>query len=208
MRLFLLVLMLLPTLVLAQAPADGYLGRVAVPDQSEAARTAALGEALTQVLERAGGQPLAGQPRLQPTLARAPRLLQRFSYERDPAGGQLMLVAGFDARAVDAALRSAGLPVWGQAAVATEDLALSIGELQGIGDYSRALAALRSLPGVRGVAVLGADGSRLLLRARVEGGAAALASASSPLLQRQADAGGALVYSLAPATAAAPVAAP
>lgn len=199
MRLFLLVLMLLPTLALAQAPADGYLARVAVADQSEPVRTAALGEALTQVLERAGGQPLAGQPRLQSTLARAPRLLQRFSYERDPASGQLMLVAGFDPRGVDSALHSAGLPVWGQTTVAAEDVPLSIGDLHGIGDYSRALAALRGLPGVRGVAVLGADNGRLLLRARVEGGAAALA-AGSPLLQRQADADGALVYHLAPAT--------
>ncbi len=203
MRLFLLVLMLLPTLALAQAPADGYLGRVAVADQSEATRAAALGEALTQVLERAGGQPLAGQPRLQSTLARAPRLLQRYSYARDPASGQLMLVAGFDARGVDSALHAAGLPIWGQTTVATEEVALSIGELQGIGDYSRALAALRGLPGVRGVAVLGADHGRLQLRARVEGGAAALA-AGSPLLQRQADADGALVYRLMPTATATP----
>ena len=203
MRLFLLVLMLLPTLALAQAPADGYLGRVAVADQSEATRTATLGEALSQVLERAGGQPLASQPRLQPTLARASRMLQRYSYERDPASGQLMLVAGFDPRGVDAALRNAGLPVWGQVLVAADEVPLSIGDLHGIGDYSRALAAVRSLPGVRGIAVLGADNGHLLLRARVEGGAASLA-AGSPLLQRQADAGGALVYRLAPAAMATP----
>lgn len=204
---FLVLLLLLSPLALAQPPADGYLARVAVPDQSEGARAAALGPALGLVLERAGGQP-AGHPKLLNVLTRAPKMLQRFSYERDPATGQLMLVAGFDPRAVDAALTAAGLPVWGQMKLPTEDVALSIGSLQGIGDYGRALAALRTLPGVRGIAVLGAEDSRLLLRARVEGGAGALAAATSPLLQREADAGGALRYNLIAPAAAVPQPAP
>lgn len=197
MRPFLLVLtLLLPCLALAQAPVDGYLARVLVADQSQAIRDTALSQALGQILERVGGQPLASQPRLQPTVARAPKLLQRFSYERDNATGQLMLVAGFDPRAVDAAVRAAGLPVWGQVMVPTEEVALTIGGVRGIADYGRALSALRAMPGVRGIGVVGADDGTLQLRARVEGGAAALAAAGSPVLQRQAEASGALSYSL------------
>ena len=208
MRPFLLaLLMLLSPLALAQPPADGYLARVAVPDQSEGARTAALGPALAQVLERAGGQPVASQPKLLNGLAHASKMLQRYSYERDPTSGQLLLVAGFDPRAVDSTLSAAGLPVWGQMKLPTEDVALSIGNLQGIGDYGRALAALRTLPGVRGVAVLGAEDGYLLLRARVEGGAGALGAASSPLLLREADPAGRFRYNLLPAQAAAPQAA-
>lgn len=194
MRPLLLTLLLLLSPLAPAQTADSYLGRVPVIDQAEATRTAALGEALGQVLERVSGQP-AATPKLQALLGRAPKLLQRYSYERDGATAQLMLLAGFDVRGVDAAVRGAGLPVWGQVVVPTEDVVMTVSALRGVRDYARALAGVRALPGVRAVTVTGADNDRLQLRARVEGGAAALAAASSPLLVRLGDTGG-LAWSL------------
>ncbi|HSW11720.1 MAG TPA: DUF2066 domain-containing protein [Solimonas sp.] len=200
MRPLLLTLLLLFS-PFALAQADGYLGRVPVTDQLPATRTAALGAALGQVLERVSGQ-LGTDPRLQGLHGRAPRLLQRYSYEKDPATSQLMLLAGFDPRGVDAAVRGLGLPVWGQVAVPVEDLTLSVAGLKGIADYVRTLAAVRALPGVRGVTVLAADGDRIQLRARVEGGAAALAAVPSATLVRQSDDAAGLSYTLAAPTPA------
>jgi len=201
MRILLLTLLLLLS-PLTSAQVDGYLGRVPVTDQLQATRATALGAALAQVLERVSGQP-AGSPKLQPLLDRAPRLLQRYSYEKDPATSQLMLLAGFDPRSVDAAVRGAGLPVWGKVAVAVEDVALTVGGLHGVQDYARTLAAVRALPGVRAVTVTGAEDDRVALRVRVEGGAAALAAAPSASLVRQPEVAG-LAFSLAPALAPAP----
>lgn len=198
MRILLLPLLLLLS-PLASAQVDGYLGRVPVTDQLAATRATALGTALSQVLERVSGQP-AGSPKLQPLLDRAPRLLQRYSYEKDPATGQLLLLAGFDPRGVDAAVRGAGLPVWGKVAVPVEDVALTVGALHSVADYARMLAAVRALPGVRAVTVTGAEDDRVALRVRVEGGATALTTAPSASLVRQPEAAG-LAFTLAPAPA-------
>jgi len=200
MRTFLILLSLLLTpLAWAQSPADAgsYEGRVAVADQSDAAREQGLGEALAQVLERVSGQP-AGSPQLLPLLGRAPRLVQRYGYERDPATGQLLLAARFDPRGVDNALRAQRLPVWGGSVRAAEDVELRLSGLRGIRDYGRGLAAIQSMPGVRQVSVSGADQSQLLLRVRIDGGSAALLAAPPAALVRVADANGGLVFALAP----------
>jgi hypothetical protein len=182
----------------ATSQGSGYEGRVVVADQSDAVRDEGLGQALAQVLERVSGQP-AASPQLLPLLTRAPRLVQRYGYERDPATGQLMLAASFDPRGVDSALRAQRLPVWGSSgAQAAEDVDLRIAGLRGIRDYGRSLAAVQAMPGVRRVSVSGADQSRLLLRVRVDGGSAALLAAPPGALVRVADADGGLVYSLTP----------
>lgn len=177
------LLLLLAPLAQAQTPpsAEAYVGRAAVADQSDAARDPALVAALAQVLERVSGR-AAGSPEIQALAARAPRLVQRYSYVRDSASAQLLLVAGFDPRAVDSALRAQTLPVWGVTSAPAEELDLSVSGLQGIRDYARALAALRAAPALRALSVTVAEDDRLWLRARVEGGAAGLADV--PGLQR------------------------
>ncbi len=200
MRTFLILLSLLLTpLAGAQSPANAgsYEGRVVVADQGDAARDQGLGEALAQVLERVSGQP-AASPQLLPLLTRAPRLVQRYGYERDPATGQLLLVASFDPRGVDNALRAQRLPVWGGSTRAAEDVELRLTGLSGIRDYGRGLAAIQSLPGLRQLSVSGADQSQLLLRVRIDGGSAALLATPPPGLVRVADANGGLVFALAP----------
>lgn len=200
MRTFLILFSLLLTpLAWAQSPAGAgsYEGRVVVADQGDAARDQGFAEALSQVLERVSGQP-AGSPQLLPLLSRAPRLVQRYGYERDPATGQLLLIASFEPRGIDNALRAQRLPVWGGSARVAEDVELRLAGLRGIRDYGRGLAAIQSMPGVRQVSVSGADQSQLLLRVRIDGGSAALLAAPSGALIRVADANGGLVFALAP----------
>ncbi|HUR41848.1 MAG TPA: DUF2066 domain-containing protein [Verrucomicrobiae bacterium] len=87
-----------------------YDASVAVPDQGPAAREAALRRALALVLLKVTGQ------RDVSTISIADRasvLLQGYGYENAPSGQGLRLRAQFDPRAVDAALRAQGLPVWG-----------------------------------------------------------------------------------------------
>jgi len=190
MRLLFIVLLLLAPLAQAHAQtpaaaaAAAYVGRVAVVDQNDATRETALVQALAQVLERVSGRGLQ-TPEIQALAARAPRLVQRYSYEREPAGGPLLLVAGFNPRAVDSALRDQNLPVWGSVEVPAEEVEFRISGVRGIGDYARALAAVRG-GGVRGLSVIAAEDDQLWLRATVAGGAAALAAGSTSL-QRVAE---------------------
>jgi uncharacterized protein len=96
----------------AAVPVRGlYEASVAVPDQSPQQREPALRRALQTVLVRVTGQrdPAAATG----ILDRASVLVQGYGYEAAPSGNGLRLRAQFDARAVDAALRALGLPVWG-----------------------------------------------------------------------------------------------
>jgi hypothetical protein len=95
-------------------------GEVPVENQSAAARSAALGEALAQVLVRmSGDSAVANDPLVRRQLEQAPRLLQHFRYRQEveappgvPPRLQLYLVARFDADGVDRLLDAAGIRLW------------------------------------------------------------------------------------------------
>lgn len=82
-----------------------------VTDQSETTRLNGLRTALGTVLVRVTGNGRAdAQAETQPILNRAATLAQGFGFEK--VAGQLHLRAVFDAAAVEAAIREAGLPIW------------------------------------------------------------------------------------------------
>lgn len=104
--------------LLAAAPAHAvqmrglYEASVPVADQNPAARDAALRQALEAVLVKlVGTRTLPAEA--QSVLQRASVLVQGYGYQPAPSGKGLLLHAQFDPRAVEAALRSYGLPVWG-----------------------------------------------------------------------------------------------
>lgn len=104
--------------LLAAAPAHAvqmrglYEASVPVADQNPAARDGALREALQAVLVKLiGTRTLPAEA--QSVLQRASVLVQGYGYQPAPGGKGLLLHAQFDPRAVEAALRSHGLPVWG-----------------------------------------------------------------------------------------------
>ncbi|MCI0748970.1 MAG: DUF2066 domain-containing protein [Nevskiales bacterium] len=93
---------------------DLYDAAVPVPDQSPRSREPALQQALEAVLVRITGTRQLPAARITPLLAGAQTLLQSYAYETPAGDGrELQLKVRFDARAVDAALRRQGLPVWG-----------------------------------------------------------------------------------------------
>lgn len=104
-------------LLLASLPANAavtrnlYEASVPVSDQGADSRAPALRAAFETVLVR-----LVGARNLPPEAAllipRASDLVQGYGYEAAATGNGLKLRATFDARAVDAALRAQGLPVW------------------------------------------------------------------------------------------------
>lgn len=156
------------------AASNPYEGRVEVSDQSATSRDQGLREALAQVVGRVSGAGALGSAA--PMLGRAAQYVQQYGYTREP-GGPLQLVARFDRNAVDGQLRALGLPVWGYTAAPAETLQLVVSGLRGSADYAKVLGTLRAVPGVKSVAVQGAEGDRLQLGVRAEGGNARLQSA-------------------------------
>ena len=105
--------LLLAALDAAAVPVRGlYEASVPVPDQTAPARDPALKQALDAVLVRVTGLRTL-PPQADAVRARASALVQGYGYEPAPSGTGLMLHAQFDPRAVEAALRAQGLPVWG-----------------------------------------------------------------------------------------------
>lgn len=163
-----------PALAQTGTAGDPYEGRVAVADQSPASRDRGLREALAQVVERVSGP--GASAGAASVLARAGQLVQRYGFDSDESGA-LQLVASFDRNAVDGQLRGLGLPVWGYSAAPAEDTAVTVSGLARSEDYAKVMAALRAVPGVRRIAVQGAEADRLLLEVRAEGGAERLLAA-------------------------------
>lgn len=97
-------LALLPGVSGAVSVAGLYTATVRVTDRSEAARNAAIDNALGVVLTKVSGRRDAGT---RAGVSNAVQLMQRYSYV---AGGQLEV--GFDSEAIHAALDRAGLPLW------------------------------------------------------------------------------------------------
>ena len=109
---FAALVLLAAALPAAAVPVRGlYEASVPVSDQSPQLRDPALRRALSSVLVRVTGMrdPAAAVS----VLDRASVLVQGYGYEAAPGGTGLRLRAQFDPRAVDAALRNLGLPVWG-----------------------------------------------------------------------------------------------
>lgn len=93
-----------------------YEGEVEVPSQSDAAREAALPQALAMVLMRLTGvAPIGADPAVQAELGQAPALLQHYRYRQDVAAGgaaRTMLIGRFDRAGVDALLAKLGRSAW------------------------------------------------------------------------------------------------
>lgn len=106
------ILLLLSLPAGAAATRNLYEASVSVSDQGIDARGPALRRALETVLIRVVGQ-RSLPAEATALLPRAANLVQGYSYEASASGNSLKLKAQFDARAVDAALRAQGLPVWG-----------------------------------------------------------------------------------------------
>ncbi|MGH8482692.1 MAG: DUF2066 domain-containing protein [Nevskiaceae bacterium] len=97
----------------AAAPVRGlYEASVPVRNQSVEARGPALQQALEAVLVRVVGTRMLPAPAYD-LLPRASTLVQGYGYETAGPGRELRLHAQFDARAIEGALRTQGLPVWG-----------------------------------------------------------------------------------------------
>lgn len=209
MRIFALLIGLLAGAAApAQAPAppgpppSPYEALIPVTDTGEQGQASALNEALGVVLTNVSGlSSIRSEPAAAPILSQARTLVQHYGLERDPATAAMMLRAAFDPQAVDAALKRAGLPVFGRVAGAEQESALVVRGVVTIADYQRALAALRNLRGVKQVAVDAVRGDAVNFRVRFEGDAWALAraiAAGAPLVAAPAEAArGALVYMLA-----------
>jgi hypothetical protein len=91
-----------------------YEARVPVTDQNPGQREQALRQALSMVLVRlTGSRVLPDSAAAQQILGKASSLVQGYGYETAETGTGLVLHAQFDPRAVQAALRAQGLPVWG-----------------------------------------------------------------------------------------------
>lgn len=134
-----------------------YEAAVPVADQNPASREPALRAALAAVLVRLTGSrdlPAGSDAVLQ----RASALVQGYGYDAAPSGKGLVLRAQFDPRAVEAALRSQGLPVWGSNRfshivwIALRDDGQPRALLDGAGAASRAAEAIETAE-ARGVPV-------------------------------------------------------
>lgn len=85
---------------------------VPVPDRSEAARERGVREALGEVLVRLSGErSVLSRSGAEALLAKPGRYLQQYQYEQVEG---LMLRVGFDATALEDAMREYGLPLWGR----------------------------------------------------------------------------------------------
>src|SRR5687767_9930866 len=113
LRLALAAALLAGALPASAVPVRGlYEAAVPVRNQNPDLREPALREALAAVLVRVVGTrslPVAAQD----LLPRANSFVQGYGYESAGTGRELRLRAQFDARAVEGALRAAGVSVWG-----------------------------------------------------------------------------------------------
>lgn len=170
----------------AQLPGSpqAYDARVPVADQNAATRDTALREALRQVVTRISGDDAVYAAA--DLISQAPQLVQHYGYERDAEFG-LMLVAGFDGRAVEQRLKAKQLPVWGVYAAAVEDVVIQVSGIQSAEAYIRLLSLVRGVAGVQDVKPEQATGDTLQLRVRAEGGAGRLSGGLMGAYELQQD---------------------
>lgn len=170
------------------APANPYEATVAVDDNSPSSRQKGLRVALIQVLQRVVGR---SDSATSAVLARASSLVQYDAFQRDAASGEWRLRAIFDSRAVDAALKSQGLPVFGVDSDVVESWAVNVSGVRNAADYARVMRHFEALRGVRRVDLQELQDSQLSLRLVVEGGVSRLETlATADGLLREDGAGG------------------
>lgn len=159
-------------------PANPYEALIPVTDTSEKGQTAALNEALALVLTNVSGlSSIRSEPAAVSILSQARALVQHYGLERDPVTAGMVMRAAFDPRAVDAALKRQSLPVFGQLAGTEQDSVVVVRGVAGLAEYQRALIALRSLRGVKNIAVDAVRADAVNFRVRFEGDAVALSRA-------------------------------
>ncbi len=163
MHLCLLLPLLWSFAVSAQPPQRDYTAEVVLETDSAEARTAALREALAQVLTRVAGQPV---PDI--TLDAADRWVQHFGVARG-AEGERLLRAGFDPGSIDQALRDRGYPVWGAFAGDRQSWRLHIEGIDAPADLAKLYSALQ-LPSAEDLQVEALKGQSVSLRITTSSG--------------------------------------
>ena len=138
-----------------------YESQVEVADKSNAAREAALSEALLKVAIKVSGEKdLARNSKLADALKSADRYVQQYRYIEDdaPSEQRLALWAQFDPTEVNRSLQAVGLPVWGRTRPTVLTwIAVEVAggrTLVGADDRSGVSAALQQRALERGIPVL------------------------------------------------------
>ncbi|MBX3693001.1 DUF2066 domain-containing protein [Dokdonella sp.] len=142
-----------------------YRGEASVASQAEGERNEGLKNALGGIVMRLSGDSgVLARGEVAHAVAEAPRYVLQYQYRRDSEASQLVLVAEFDAAAVDAMLARLGLA--DRSAVANEPPGthrLWIAGIQSAVDYARLLGYLDRHALVREVRPLEARGDGLLI---------------------------------------------
>jgi len=166
----LLVLSALFALPASAAPST-YSGRAPVASQADADRAGALRAAFSRVFaQQAGGEDVLARPEVADVIARANQYVLQYSYEPNREGGEkpLVLVAEFDADAVDRLLQKLGLGMYAglpaTAVDAPSEARVWIHGVDDADDYVRVMGYLGHNNFVRSARPVGARGDGLLVQ--------------------------------------------
>jgi hypothetical protein len=164
-----LVLALLAGGLAAAAPST-YVGRAPVNSQSDEERGSALRTALANVvIEQAGDSGVLADPDVARSVGQAERYVLQYSYERNHGddGAPLVLVAHFDATAIDGMLQRLGLGAYAglpQVPEVPTEATAWVTDVRNADDYARVLSYFSRNNFVRGVQPVQARGDALLLK--------------------------------------------
>jgi len=155
---------------LAAAAPSTYVGRAPVNSQSDEERGSALRTALANVvIEQAGDSGVLADPDVARSVGQAERYVLQYSYERNPAGdgAPLVLVAHFDATAIEGMLQRLGLGAYAglpQVPEVPTEATAWVTDVRNADDYARVLSYLSRNNFVRGVQPVQAHGDAMLLK--------------------------------------------
>jgi hypothetical protein len=155
---------------LAGAAPSTYVGRAPVNSQSDEERGSALRTALANVvIEQAGDSGVLADPDVARSVGQAERYVLQYSYERNPAGdgAPLVLVAHFDAGAIDGMLQRLGLGAYAglpQVPEVPTEATAWVTDVRNADDYARVLSYFSRNNFVRGVQPVQARDDALLLK--------------------------------------------
>ena len=169
--LFVLAFLVLTPAASRAAPAT-YTGEAPVNSQSDDERVDAMKTALASVVIQQTGDPgVLSRSDVAAAVAKADRYVLQFRYRKstDGAGAPLVLVAEFDAAAVDQMLQRLGLGESAPGTAAAIDTTPSeatvwIGGIRSAEDYARVVGYLGKSPLVRGVRPQQARGDGMLVK--------------------------------------------
>jgi hypothetical protein len=155
---------------IATAAPSTYVGRAPVNSQSDEERGPALRSALANVvIQQSGDSGVLANPDVARSVGQAERYVLQYSYERNPAddGAPLVLVAHFDATAIEGILQRLGLGAYAglpQVPEIPTEATAWVTDVRNADDYARVLAYFSRNNFVRGVQPLQARGDTLLLK--------------------------------------------